>query len=59
MKPFKLKIEPRWFERLTGFRLVIFLSSYRHGYKRGEPVNDIPIDAEQVDIKFVYPESGE
>lgn len=59
MKPFKKIFTFHWLEKLTGVRIYIFLSSYRHGYKRGEPVGDVPIDAEQVDIEFVYPEAGE
>ncbi len=49
MKLFKWVHDFRWIEKLTGLRVVIMLSTYEHGYKRGEKKEE-PVVAEQTNL---------
>jgi hypothetical protein len=56
MKLFKWTHDFRWIEKLTGLRVVIMLSTYEHGYKRGEK-RGVAVVAEQT--RLIFPENQE
>jgi hypothetical protein len=50
MKLFKLTHDFRWIEKIFGVRVFVMVSTFPHGYRRGEKVSPIRPDAEQINM---------